>query len=147
VDSRDCHAALKFLSFALYGDVQLEDTKSNLISPTKLRNDFAEIASKRPRINPHDSLVESLATDVIHPGTLTCIDPKRHKIMIDAYASLASIHEIQEKVHVTELLLAANSLTHKDTPFQMTEVEVILRKLQSENRLMYDETNREIHFL
>jgi DNA replication licensing factor MCM3 len=41
VDSRDCHAALKFLSFALYGDVQLEDTKSNLISPTKLRNDFA----------------------------------------------------------------------------------------------------------
>lgn len=63
--------------------------------------------------------------------------------MVDAYTGLASTHEIQEKVHITELLLAANSLiTKRDAPFQIAEVEVILRKLQSENRLMYDETNR-----
>ena len=85
-----------------------------------------------------------MATKVIHPGTLTCIDPRRHKIMVDAYASIASAHEIQERAHVTELLLAANSsITQKDIPFQMAEIEVILRKLQSENRLMYDETNRQ----
>lgn len=84
-----------------------------------------------------------MSANLIHSGPHSCIEPKRHKIMVDAYTGLASTHEIQEKVHITELLLAANSLiTKRDAPFQIAEVEVILRKLQSENRLMYDETNR-----
>lgn len=152
VDRRDCQAALKFLSFALYGDVQLEDdiSESKLISTQmKLRNDVVvETASKRPRIDPHNTTIGRMSANLIHSGPHSCIEPKRHKIMVDAYTGLASTHEIQEKVHITELLLAANSLiTKRDAPFQIAEVEVILRKLQSENRLMYDETNRDIHFL
>ena len=65
--------------------------------------------------------------------------------MVDAYTSLASNNEMQEKVHVTKLISVANSLiADKDALFQLDEIEVILRKLQSENRLMYDETNREM---
>jgi hypothetical protein len=46
-------------------------------------------------------------------------------------------------VHINELLTLANSfLSKKDRIFQSPEIEVILHKLQDENRLMYDESKR-----
>ena len=70
-------------------------------------------------------------------------DVGRHKILVDAYTQLASINATRGKVHINELLTLANSfLSKKDRIFQSPEIEVILHKLQDENRLMYDESKR-----
>jgi len=55
---------------------------------------------------------------------------------------------MQGKVHISELLALADSFVdHWDKKFQLAEIELVLLDLQGLNRLMYDETNRDIHFL
>lgn len=134
MDGRDCQKALKFLSFALYGDTQLCKTHigSVLVPPAE------EAKSKRPRISSDISIATSLKPQ----------NAKRHKYVVDAYSHLASVYAMQGKVHISELLALADSFVdHWDKKFQLAEIELVLLDLQGLNRLMYDETNRDIHFL
>lgn len=136
IESRDCQAALKFLSFALYGDLQLDDVQSK---PGHVR----ETVTKRVFVTQHGDTHENKLTELSNR-----IHSNRYKLILDAYANLASNQHTQEKVHITQLLSAANSLVMGHDPlFDLDEVEVMLRKLQTENRLMYDESNRDVHFL
>ena len=107
----------------------------------RLRAQVEESNAKRARTNHRDS--EPHVNDGVQSFCADHIDPSRFKIMLDAYSHLASMHQVQEKIHVMELLTIANSLiSEQDNAFELVELEVILRKLQTENRLMYDETNR-----
>lgn len=145
VDGRDCHAALKFLSFALYGDAKLGPHEVNALSRSFVnKDDFAiEATGKRLRKTSDADSQSSHASLQPHVD-----DVGRHKILVDAYTQLASINATRGKVHINELLTLANSfLSKKDRIFQSPEIEVILHKLQDENRLMYDESKRDIHFL
>jgi|Transcript_3333 hypothetical protein len=119
--------------------MQLDDTDEKPVM-------VEESTAKRARTNHRDS--EPHVNDGVQSFCADHIDPSRFKIMLDAYSHLASMHQVQEKIHVMELLTIANSLiSEQDNAFELVELEVILRKLQTENRLMYDETNRDIHFL
>lgn len=74
-------------------------------------------------------------------------DAERQKYIVDACSRLAS-QATQGKVHVTEVLTLANSLLGSDGQnFELPDIEFVLLELQGKNRLMYDETNCEIHFL
>jgi len=136
VDGRDCQTALKFLSFALYGDTQLSNTH---VSPALVpQAKEAEAKSKRPRMSSDISIATSPQPQ----------NAKRHKYVVDAYTHLASVYAMQGKVHISELLALADSFVeHWDKKFQLAEIELVLLDLQGLNRLMYDETNRDIHFL
>lgn len=74
-------------------------------------------------------------------------DTERQKYVVDACSRLAS-QATQGKVHITEVLTLANSLLGSDGQnFELPEIEFVLLEFQGKNRLMYDETNRDIHFL
>jgi hypothetical protein len=134
-----------FHSFALYGDAKLGPHEVNALSRSFVnKDDFAiEATGKRLRKTSDADSQSSHASLQPHVD-----DVGRHKILVDAYTQLASINATRGKVHINELLTLANSfLSKKDRIFQSPEIEVILHKLQDENRLMYDESKRDIHFL
>jgi len=143
VDGRDCHTALMFLSYALYGDTKLE-SKTALRPPleAKARVEVAEesVIDKRPRIGEGNQNISSF-----DGGPHQAHADMQYRIIVDAYTMLASTRATtQGKVHVTELLTLANSYVSKrDAIIQLKEIELVLLKLQAENRLMYDETNRQ----
>ena len=97
------------------------------------------VINKRPRISEGNEDVLSFEV-----GLHQAHADMHYRIIVDAYTMLASTRAAtQGKVHVTELLTLANSYVSKrDAIIQLKDVELILLKLQAENRLMYDETNR-----
>jgi len=130
VDGRDCQAALKFLSFALYGDIKLSDGDVN---PAPTPQDI-KATNKCPRMSM------SVAVGLKPPAN----DAERRKRVIDAYSHLASVHSTQGKVHISELLTLADSfLEHWEVNFQLAEIELVLLELQGSNKLMYDEKTRQ----
>jgi DNA replication licensing factor MCM3 len=143
VDGSDCHTALMFLSYALYGDTKLE-SKSKSISPLVKKLHAEESVNKRPRIGEINRNIPSI--DV---GLRQAYTDMHYKVIVDAYTMLASTHAAAHgKVHIAELSTLANSyMSPEDAIIRLDEIELILLKLQAENRLMYDETNRDIHFL
>ena len=96
----------------------------------RLRAQVEELTAKRARTNHRDS--EPHVNDGVQSDCADHIDPSRFKIMLDAYSHLASMHQVQEKIHVMELLTIANSLiSEQDNAFELVELEVILRKLHN----------------
>ena len=70
------------------------------------------------------------------------MNPERFQFIVHTYTSLMSAREEQGKLSLNELLEVANmSLPSCISSYSLPEVEAILRRQQSENRLMYDETN------
>jgi len=66
--------------------------------------------------------------------------------VIQIFAGLQSAHGENARLSITELANRANSSLPEDSPpFDIPEIELILRNQQNENRLMYDETNGQIH--
>jgi len=70
------------------------------------------------------------------------MNSERFQFIVDIYTRLVSSREEQGKLTLEELLKAANSsLPSCISSYHLSEIEAVLRKQQSENRLMYDETN------
>lgn len=120
----------------MYGDIKLSGGDVNpALIPTAV-----EAKSKRPRMSNDMSAALSLKSHAE--------DVKRRKHIVDAYSHLASVYSTQGKAHISELLTLADSfLGHWEDNFQVAETELVLLELQGSNKLMYDETNRDIHFL
>ena len=98
------------------------------------------VIDKRPRIGEGNQNISSF-----DGGPHQAHADMQYRIIVDAYTMLASTRATtQGKVHVTELLTLANSyVSNRDAIIQLKEIELVLLKLQAENRLMYDETNRQ----
>lgn len=152
VDWRDCRSALRFLSYALYGDAKFDnhlDEGDPVLKPqvSNGNQQVSENVKKRTKVQ-EDSLDVSQLNHSAKYHFDANLSTRRHILVVESFTRLASIYATQGKVHISELMRLTNSyLSQDDGAFQQIEIERSLLKLQSENRLMYDETNREVHFL
>lgn len=139
IDERDCATALELLSFAMYGV-----SRRNHLQPepgcdsSSTLNDMKATGFKRSC--PADP---GQRTQKAHKATG---NPERSNFVIQIFAGLQSAHGENARLSITELANRANSSLPEDSPpFDIPEIELILRNQQNENRLMYDETNGQIH--
>ena len=84
-----------------------------------------------------------MASRINGPGLADEIrNSSRSEYIFKMCTSLLSSCQEQGKMRLFELTQAINSsLAPHTLPYQLAEIEPILRELQGENRLMYDETN------
>ena len=99
-----------------------------------------ESVNKRPRIGEINRNIPFIDVGLHQAHT-----DMHYKVIVDAYTMLASTHAAAHgKVNIAELSTLANSyMSPEDAIIRLDEIELILLKLQAENRLMYDETNRQ----
>jgi DNA replicative helicase MCM subunit Mcm2 (Cdc46/Mcm family) len=80
VDGRDCHAALKFLSFALYGDAKLGPHEVNALSRSFVnKDDFVKRSERIPTeqlnfrpLKRRGSVYEKPAMQIVNQATPAC---------------------------------------------------------------------------